>query len=474
MCPRTSAVCLLAAFFLTVPFATPAASQDPHAADEPFDDELPLAVQQTLGERFAPVLVFHPREEFLPVSPLFALDILADDQREPAGALGSPHARRERYRALTLDEKVRLSTVYFRAYRARRDARPVVVVEYWMYYVQNAYRVRGGILPFWIDGSHPNDLEHIHLVLRHSENGLAPDEVWASSHDGLVPPNRYRYEVADDAPPYNGRFLVERGSHALAPDVDGDGIFTPGRDGDSGYRFLWGIRDHGVARTRYSRAYLDPEREIASITLGPDRDEAAADVKLTYRLLPVQDISRAFADLDLTKRERTRLFEVARHWLKRTFGADNGSSGKLLVPPARKPDARSESIGIGHIAASERGFLVGGTFKFQEQGAFVGARYAYLHDMPFLPDVIIEANATQTTKRNYLSAQLLFSYPIDASTKIMAGKAFVTDSWRFDRNQTDWYAGVEIRLGSMRISAAGRSWGPITNLSKEFRLAYFF
>jgi hypothetical protein len=42
----------------------------------------------------------------------------------------------------------------------------------------------------------------------------------------------------------------------------------------------------------------------------------------------------------------------------------------------------------------------------------------------------------------------------------MAGKALVTDSWRFDNRQTDWYAGVEIRLGSMRISAASRTWGP--------------
>jgi hypothetical protein len=50
----------------------------------------------------------------------------------------------------------------------------------------------------------------------------------------------------------------------------------------------------------------------------------------------------------------------------------------------------------------------------------------------------------------------------------------VTDSWHSDNRQTHWYAGVEIRLGSMRISAASRTWGPITNLSKEFRLAYFF
>jgi hypothetical protein len=444
------------------------------------DGELTKETQERLAGRYAPILIFHPREEYFPTSPLFPQELLAADGRAVdrdgprIGWLGTSATRRERYRALALEEKARLATVYYRAYPVRRGAGRHVVLEYWLYYVQNTYRVRGGVLPLWVDSSHPNDLEHIHIVFRDEGSGLVPVELWASSHDGVVPANRYTYKSSDEAFAANGRFLVERGSHALAPDVDGDGVFTPGPDGHSGYRLLWGIRDLGVSRTGYDRSYLDADRTVSSIELAPALDRPQRPGTLTYRLRPVEEISREFAQLQLSDRERQHGFETARHWLRRAFGGNNGDAGKLLIPPERSGGSSSSSIGISHIASVERGFLVGGTFKFQDLGALIGARYAFLHDIGFLPDLIIEANGVQTTRRSYITTQFLLSYPLDASTRIMAGRALVTDSWRFDNRQSDWYAGVELRLGPMRISAASRSWGPITNLSKEFRLVYFF
>jgi hypothetical protein len=481
-CRHLPSLALLVAVALTCASGTARASVVQYAFDEYFETGvLPGAVQQLLAERFAPELLFHPQEEFFPTSPLFPTELEPEAWDAPDDAVGSTlsrlgtaRMRTERYRGLSLEEKAGVATVYYRAYPARRGGTPRVVIEYWLYYVHNIYRVRGGFLPFWVDGSHPNDLEHIHLVLRPTEEGLVPEEVWSSSHQGIVPANRYTFgdSEADAAFGARPRFLVERGSHALAPDVDGDGIFTPGLDGHSGYRFLWGIRDRGIARARYSRSYLDADRAVASIVFVPDVGVARGDDVHAYQLRPVDEISTAFDALNLSTAERKELFEVARHWVRRAFGGDNGSSGKLLVPPVRT--TASASIGIPHIASTERGFLVGGTFKLQEQGVYVGARYAYLHGTRFVPDLILQVDAVQTTRQAYTTTHVLLSHPIDASTKVMAGKALVTDSWRFDNRQWDWYAGVELTLGSMRISGASRSWGPITNLSREFRLSYFF
>ena len=124
--------------------------------------------QAQLARQFAPVLVFHPEEQYFPTNPLFPLNTESRESR--LSSLGTPDSRIQAYRSLRLTEKGKLATVFYRAYPAWVSDEPVVVLEYWFYYVQNDYRVRGNILPFWMDGSHPNDLEHIHLVL-HAESG---------------------------------------------------------------------------------------------------------------------------------------------------------------------------------------------------------------------------------------------------------------------------------------------------------------
>ena len=79
-----------------------------------------------------------------------------------------------------------------------------------------------------------------------------------------------------------------------------------------------------------------------------------------------------------------------------------------------------------------------------------------------------------TRHQQYVSLQMLATYPIDGSTKVMAGKAFVSDVRHPTRTQWDWVAAVEFPVGHMRMYVASRSWGPITQFSKEVRLSYFF
>ena len=119
--------------------------------------------------------------------------------------------------------------------------------------------------------------------------------------------------------------------------------------------------------------------------------------------------------------------------------------------------------------------MAGFTNLIAEPGAFLGGRYAFLNDKKYLPDLIFEADGIVTTKgKGYLSTQFLLSYPIDATTKLMGGMAFTTDTLRFDRRQWDWIGAIEARVGFLRIYGATRSWGHVTRSAVDFRVAYFF
>jgi hypothetical protein len=441
------------------------------------DSSLSPELQRRLAERFSPILEFHPLEEYFPASPLFPMNGSGADTRttnDPAtiALLGTAESRREQYRALALKEKSALATVYYRAYPVRRDSRDLIVVEYWFYYVQNTYSLRGNVLPFWVDSSHPNDLEHVHVILRPSgDSEFVLDELYASSHEGTMPANRYQYAGGD--PQKRARYLVERGSHAMAPDMDEDGVFTPGVDGDSGQKFLWGIRDRGVIWPRYKRSYMDDRRKDSPIVFEFAGAAEPDATRLPYALVPVEELTGAFAQLDLSRSQRQAIFETEKNWLRRLFGSDNGSSEKLLMPPTRAPSSRS--IGIRQFSSTERGLLLGYTFKNDRQGVMIGGRYSYLHGIRYLPDIVFESTGHVTTYRtSYVSNEVLLSYPIDGTVRARFGGALVTDSLTFANRQWDWIVGAEVKLGRMRVNAATRAYGPITQSSKEFSLSYFF
>ena len=451
-------------------------------------------VQSRLAEYHAPVLVYHSLEKYFPCSPLFTLErgSAAADGESAISRLGTAESRTAAYEALSMQEKAKLATVYYRAIPVRHNSENKIVIEYWLYYVQNRYRARGTVIPLSFDGSHPNDLEHIHVVLRIPEevsileNNSAHKEryiierVYASAHEGIIPGNRYLY--SEDEWSNQNLFLVEMGSHASAPDIDRDGLYTPGMDGDSGHKMLWGIRDKGATWTKYSRSYME-RRTAANTIIFSHTDfqsiestapkDMRSNYHYSYRLAPVREIQEDFAGLGLTPQQRKQAFETDVSWFRRVLGGSNGDSDKLLLPP--KQENRENDLGIKNFSSTERGFLAGGTMLAAEPGAFVGARYSLLHGIRYLPDPMLEVDGILTTKgQGYLSAQFLMTYPIDASIRLMGGGGFVTDSLRFDRRQWDWIGAFEIRLGYVRIYAAMRSGGNVTRSAADFRMAFFF
>lgn len=427
--------------------------------------DLTPSEQAHLAEQFAPVLIFHSAEKYFPANPLFQLGS-EPETRQAAELLGTPESRAAIYDALPIEEKAKVATVYYRAYTARRSGKTVVVLEYWFSYIWDDYRVRGNIIPVWMNGSHPNDLEHVHLVL-HRENGkYVTDEIYASAHEGKTPANRYRF---GDAPRDGStRLLVELGSHALAPDIDGDGVFTPGEDGDSGSKIFWGIRDRGYTWPRYKQSYMTPRQGDDAIVFAYKTDEG----QFQYRLVSVDALAASFSKLALTPDERKHAFESDVFWFRRVFGSDNGRPEKLLVPEAAKVD--TDSIGIKGVSSSERKLFVGTVLNVDEQGIFAAGRYSFLTPSKVVPDFLFEADGIATANKGYFSPQAYVSYPLDAFTRVMFGRAMVTDSFTFERRQWDWVGMIEVRLGNMRVSAATRSVGPVRSAAKEFRLFYSF
>lgn len=423
--------------------------------------ELDPDEQARLAELFAPVLLFHADEKYFPTHPLFSLqsEVKGPGTGLPASRLGTPDSRSAFYRALTIEQKTRIATVFYRAYPSGSSDDPKIVLEYWLYYVRNEYRVRSNILPLWMSGSHPNDLEHIHLVLREESDRYVVDEAYASAHEGKIPANRFGYRSAHDGPT---RFLVELGSHAMAPDVDGDGLFTIGKDGASGSKMVWGVRDRGYTWPRYRESYMDSRSNGNAIVL----------TRQSYRLAPVDSVVESFATLNLTESQRKGAFENQTFWFTRIFGRDNGRSDTLLVPP--RTEGERNVVGIRGVSSSERRFLIGTVLNTEQPGLFVGARYSYLNPSVYLPDLMFEVDGILTRNKKYTTTQFLLSYPLDGFTRIMVGKSLVTDSFKFSQRHWDTVGTIEVRLGDMRISASTRSSGPMPGASKEFRLFYAF
>jgi hypothetical protein len=374
--------------------------------------------QARLARQFAPVLVFNSAEKFFPASPFFSFDTSEPtfDKESTLRRLGTTESRTEAYLELNLTEKGKVATVFYRAYPARRSGVPVVVLEYWFYYVRDEYRVRANILPVWMGGNHPNDLEHVHLVLRQKGAGnFVVDEALSSAHEGKIPANRFQYDKnGHDGPTH---FFVELGSHALAPDIDEDGIFTPGIDGDSGSKLQWGIRDRGYTWLRYRKSYMSPRSNGNSVVFEEENavhsqteTEGSEPVPgVTYRLASVDSLNASFARLDLTNQERKSTFESPTFWFPRVFGRNNGRSKAMLMPAPAKTGGNS--VGILGVSASERFFLLGATLNVDEPGFLVGGRYSFLTRPLFIPDFVFETDGMLTRHKNYLSIWATCEFP---------------------------------------------------------------
>ena len=182
-----------AAVFLAVPGLQAAEATPPVL--------LSAAEQEAIARAFAPDLLFHPLEEFFPMSSML-----------PLGGAGSPRgadswrARLAEYRGLSRAEKLHRASLGYRVFSRAPRGEPEVVIEYWCYYVYNAFTVRVGWFPFPVPDNHPHDLERLYLVLTPTSSARGaerpPDDVWArgafrikqvigNAHDGSIPPNQY-------------------------------------------------------------------------------------------------------------------------------------------------------------------------------------------------------------------------------------------------------------------------------------------
>jgi membrane-associated phospholipid phosphatase len=298
--PRYRTSVVAAGALLLAITAVPATAQDTLSADD----------QLAIARAFAPVLVFHPDEKYFPLNS--QVSVAADEQTDVGDRVA-------RYLAMTRGQRLALAAVGYRVFPRVTHGVREVVIEYWCHYLYNEYSVRVGFLPYRIRDNHPEDLERLYIVLVADPvtGAYRVRSVVANAHDGSVPPNEYDVDEGREiAPPPT--ILVERGSHAMAPDIDSDGRFTPSIDSTSSGKGLWGIRDGGSAWGWYRSSYMEM-RDDRAVRLCAD-PLAASEVPCTpYALYPVTDLQRWFDGLQLSKSERLDL--VGRtSWVGRVLG----------------------------------------------------------------------------------------------------------------------------------------------------------
>jgi len=413
------------------------------------------AIQQlSLARAFAPTLVFHPDEVYFPTSsmPSSAADTAIDGWS----------SRLDLYRALSAQEKRNRAALAYRVFSRVRDGDVEVVVEYWCYYAYNLFSLRGGWLPYRISDNHPHDLERLYLVLRPTGSAgwdAGADESWAresfqiqsvvaNAHDGTIPPNQY---AAPDgravATPVT--VLVERGSHAMAPDINRDGRFTPGIDSTSASKLQWGIRDRGSTWRWYRPSFMDGRGTFAVRLCGPSRpvdtDTAACS---HYSLYPADGLQRWFQDLQLSASDRREVLGQT-PWLVRTFGDVRVEN---LMVPADPANGRVLDQMLRRRSGTETGFVAGFTTVDHTPTLVVGRRSFWEVPARHAPDVLAEAFALVPTKgRTLFEATVWGSYRLDAITNVVVGFG-----WYSESGSVSGSLGLEVRIGRLRIRPAFR------------------
>ena len=442
----------------------------------PPPDQIAPADQVAIARAFAPTFVFHPDEAYFPTTPLFPLVLDrasiewdALQAMTPAALdeqLGTVPSRVARYEKLSLAEKLTLATVQWRVYRIHEGRSTFVAVEYWCYYAFNRFHLHGGVFPVGVQDNHNHDLERVFLVLEPRTE--APDagdraddgrdiawarrayrirRIIASAHAGVVAANRVNVPKAKEmsTPP---DIIVELGSHAMAPDLNGDGLFTLGVDHSRQNGFVWGIRDHGAMWSRYRASYMDRRDPGTAVRLCPkekaDDPTTPAPGCSPYILASSNDLQEWFENLRLTVRQRARIVGTTSRTM-RVFGDVNGSQ---LMVPSDPPDGSMLHTVLMRASHSERGFLAGVMTAVHSTGPLVGGRIALPVNVPGMPDLLAEAIAMAPMNRKpRAEATLLGFYRTDAVLKVVGGAGWFTGP----RRGFDTVAGVEFRAGRLRV-----------------------
>lgn len=441
------------------------------AAEEPPPGSRPVSieVQEQFARWFAPRFVFHPDEQYLPCSPLDPAGTGRSSVSEPGRApLGDVRSRVTDYARQPLAAKAAAAKVFYRMYPRDDAGDDTLVLEYWLYYVYSQYRAQSVVFRFSADASHPNDMEHVMLVLRRAPGPTAARparrrprdyelaSILASAHTAGVPNNIYNLAGFEQMPQHV-RILVELGSHAMAPDIDGDLRFVPGRDVTPVTKTVWGIRDRGATGSRYRPTYTESRAESA-VELVPD---TGAGHGLTYALEPVESLEAQFEQLDLDDAAIGSAFRVDVGWVKRMFGKANGAHLSLIRPSRHHNYGAPDRMRTGHRSDAS-GINTGVTNILGSHAFFVSGRYAWMHASSVVPDVTLSSQAILTGQgRDFYGLELLATYPIDTLTRVFVGGGLLADDIRFSTVQLDWITGFEVSLGRFRFRQAFRTTGAV-------------
>jgi hypothetical protein len=176
---------------------------------------------------------------YAPVLELSRLETVFPSSFETLEQLGTRVVRRGQSQAdLLYDRYLRQGVAAHRAacnyYVTTQSTAGSWLLEYWLYYPFDV----GGL------GSHPHDPEHIFVEV--DKLGGDVRRVIGAGHGYMAGNNMFTAGHAGAAPIQLPLFaIVELGKHASAPDVDRDGVFTPGID-ENTYNErakVWGVRD---------------------------------------------------------------------------------------------------------------------------------------------------------------------------------------------------------------------------------------
>ena len=436
------------------------------AADAPIPLRLSAAQQATVARAFAPTLVFHPLERYFPISPMLRLgadSVLAvaragqGDQQTALAGLEAWPTRVAGYRALSLAQKLQRAALGYRVFSRVDRGKSEIVVEYWSYYVYNEFTVRGTWLPYRVGGNHPHDLERLYLILSPVEGATVvdegADETWArgaflirgvvaNAHDGSIPPNHY--EATDDVVLAPLAVLVERGSHAMAPDINHDGRFTPGVDSTATEKLQWGIRDTGATGSRYRASFMDERKTSATRLCGPAGGrQGEIDACQRYDLYPTDQLQSWFQGFELSPLDRQRVFGRS-PWLVRAFG---DVRLETLLVPSDPPDGSVLNAMERRRIRGQAGPVVGLTAAGRSPALIVGQRYFWNVGPRRVPDIVAEGGVLFSGGRRPLMEGTLWgSYTVDAITNVVIG-----GGWFSDGHPPDIAAGADLRLGRFTV-----------------------
>ena len=349
---------------------------------------------------------------------------------------------------MTRGQRLALAAVGYRVFPRVNHGMREVVIEYWCHYLYNEYSVRVGFLPYRVRDNHPEDLERLYIVLVADPvtGAYRIRRVIANAHDGSVPPNEYDVDAGGEiAPPLT--ILVERGSHAMAPDIDSDGRFTPSIDSTSSGKGVWGIRDGGSAWGWYRSSYMEM-RDDRAVRLCAD-PLAVSEVPCTpYALYPVTDLQRWFDGLQLSKSERLDL--VGRtSWVGRVFGDVRVEN---LMVPGDPPGSMLDRM-LHRRSRTEEGYEAGFTTVTGAPALVAGRRFYWNVPSRRMPDLVADVSTILPAGRHTrLQAMLTGSYALDATTNVIVGGGWFSQG----PPNVDGVIGFDIRIGRFHIQPLHR------------------